>query len=87
MNASVRLLCVASRAHWLQSRSANMAAAFESVRDEIAQAIAPRALFSESALEWEVPGLLGAIPGDFNGDGLVNGEDLGLFLVGWGMCP
>ena len=24
------------------------------------------------------------IPGDFNGDGLVNGQDLGEFLVGWG---
>ena len=24
------------------------------------------------------------LPGDLNGDGLVNGEDLGLFLVGWG---
>ena len=24
------------------------------------------------------------IPGDFNGDGLVNGIDLGIFLVGWG---
>ena len=24
------------------------------------------------------------LPGDLNGDGLVNGVDLGLFLVGWG---
>lgn len=27
------------------------------------------------------------IPGDFNGDGLVNGADVGLLLVAWGPCP
>ena len=26
------------------------------------------------------------IPGDLNGDGLVNGADLGLMLVAWGPC-
>ena len=30
-------------------------------------------------VEWEV----GGIPGDFNGDGLVDAVDLGLLLVGW----
>jgi hypothetical protein len=25
--------------------------------------------------------------GDMNGDGVVNGTDLGLFLSGWGPCP
>lgn len=29
----------------------------------------------------------GDIPGDFNGDGLVNGADVGLLLVAWGICP
>lgn len=27
------------------------------------------------------------IPGDFNGDGFVNGADLGLMLGAWGPCP
>ncbi|MHC4977303.1 MAG: hypothetical protein ACYTF7_11995, partial [Planctomycetota bacterium] len=26
-------------------------------------------------------------PGDFDGDGDVDGGDLGLFLAGWGPCP
>ena len=29
----------------------------------------------------------GGIPGDFNGDGDVNGADLGLLLGAWGPCP
>lgn len=33
-------------------------------------------------IEYEVAG----IPGDFNGDGLVNGADLGLLLGAWGRC-
>lgn len=28
----------------------------------------------------------GDIPGDFNGDGLVNGADFGLLLIAWGNC-
>lgn len=27
------------------------------------------------------------IPGDFNGDGLVDGADVGLLLAAWGVCP
>ena len=29
----------------------------------------------------------GGTPGDFNGDGNVNGADLGLMLAVWGTCP
>jgi hypothetical protein len=25
-------------------------------------------------------------PGDLNGDGVINGADLGAMLVGWGQC-
>jgi hypothetical protein len=26
------------------------------------------------------------VPGDFNGDGVVNGDDLGTLLANWGAC-
>jgi hypothetical protein len=29
----------------------------------------------------------GVIPGDLNGDGIVNGADLGILLLAWGPCP
>lgn len=29
---------------------------------------------------------VGGVPGDFNGNGLVNGADLGLMLAAWGAC-
>ena len=28
-----------------------------------------------------------ACPGDFDGNGVVDGGDLGLMLVAWGRCP
>ncbi|MCH2162152.1 MAG: S8 family serine peptidase [Phycisphaerales bacterium] len=28
-----------------------------------------------------------SVPGDLNGDGIVNGEDVGLMLAAWGSCP
>ncbi|MEC9374054.1 MAG: agmatine deiminase family protein, partial [Planctomycetota bacterium] len=31
--------------------------------------------------------ILGALPGDLNGDGLVNAADLGILLGSWGPCP
>jgi hypothetical protein len=34
-----------------------------------------------------VPDECQLIPGDLNGDGVVDGEDLGLALLGWGPCP
>ena len=34
-----------------------------------------------------VVSLVHRCPADLNGDGLVNGADLGLLLGGWGPCP
>jgi hypothetical protein len=28
----------------------------------------------------------GGVPGDLNGDGIVNGADMGLLLASWGAC-